>query len=777
VRPEAGPSRLWLYGAGGAVVAAANVTVATGPYIHFLSPLLGLVAAVVLPVYFLFTILGRWWPWRESGERAVVAVAATLLLLIVTELVIDLVGPHLGLARPLDTWPVLGAGDAIDLILGVAAFPLIPRRLGRMAPVGGRPWLVVGGAAAAVPLAAMGAVRLDNGAGAGLTAVAVGLSMVVLFGLFRWRDGVPSWMVALAIYCLALALLFMTSLRGWYTTGHDVQQEMQVFLATAARGRWIVVNHSGYNGCLSITILPTTLLRWTRVTDPYVFKVFFQSLYAIVPVTTYYVARRFSSEGVAILSCVYFVGFVGFVQDMPMLNRQEIAFIFFFAALLVLLSTEHKRWHRWGGFAVLSVGTTLSHYSTTYFGIGMLGLALVLRPIVERVVVPLLGRLAPGHEPAPTGPASSAVRGLAWPPLAFLVAAAVIWNVPVNHTGSQLTTTFSSAVHALTGKGGPRAGEASLSIIRVGRGSTPAQAFDDLAQKARQFRDKNPKDFIASPPPSRALTPLVAPEKLPVTTLGRLAGGSARGASLVNRVWRDTTAGGLQVLLAIGLVSALLVRRQRGRYFGGDALLLGLACVLLLALQLALPVISLDYGVGRSFMQCLLILGPFVVLGTMTLAAGPLRRWQSGLALGVALAFFASTTGLVPQLLGAYGPQLHLNNSGDYYDRFYLHTSEVAAVHWLDASVISPSPTYPDIQTDFDFNNKVRSLGGIRAFTDIYPSDIQKNAYVVLGYTNVVDDKFVTNLDGQELWLRYPLPLLDAQKNLVYDNGTTRIYR
>ena len=773
-----GPSRLWIYGLGGAVMAAANVTVATGSYVHFLSPALGLIAAVVLPLYFLFVILGSWWAWRTPGERMVVAVAATLLLLLLTELVIDLVGPDLGLAHPLGTWPVLGTGDAIDLILGALALPRIPRHLGRAQPPGWRAWLSVGGAFLAVPLAAMGAVRLDNGAGGGLATVTIGLTMVVLFALFRWRDELPAWAVPLSIYCVSLALLFMTSLRGWYTTGHDVQQEMQVFLATAARGRWMVIDGNGYNGCLSITILPTVLLRWTRVSDPYIFKVFFQALYASVPVTTYYVARRFSSEGVAILSCVYFVGFVSFVQDMPMLNRQEIAFVFFFAAVLLLISTEHGRWQRWGGFSVLGVGTVLSHYSTTYFGIGMLGLALVLRPVIEGIVGPLLRRLTT-HRPGPDAPGHVMIptRGLAWPPLLFLVAVAGVWNIPVNHTGTQLTTTFSSAVHALTGKGGPRAGEASLSIIRVGRGSTPAQAFHDLATQAGQFRDKNPKAFIGAPPPSRELTPLLAPEQLPVTALGRLVGGSARGASLINRIWRDTAAGGLQVLLAIGLVAALLVRRQRGRYFSGDGLLLGLASVLLLALQLALPVISLDYGVGRSFMQCLLVLGPFVVLGTMTLARGPLRRWQSGFAVGVALAFFASTTGLVPQLLGAYGPQLHLNNSGDYYDRFYLHTPAVAAVEWLKGSVIAGAAVYPDIQTDFDFNNMIRSLGGIRAFTNIYPSDIQKNAYVLLGYTNVVDHKFDLTVDGQELWLRYPLALLDAQKDLIYDNGTSRIYR
>ena len=78
---------------------------------------------------------------------------------------------------------------------------------------------------------------------------------------------------------MSLALLLMTSLRGWYVTGHDVQTEYLVFELTKQLSRWKVSTFpDAYNACLSITILPTMILRWTRVGDPYVFKVLFQVL-------------------------------------------------------------------------------------------------------------------------------------------------------------------------------------------------------------------------------------------------------------------------------------------------------------------------------------------------------------------------------------------------------------------------------------------------------------------------------------------------------------------
>ena len=142
MRRAAGASRYWLYGAALVVVAAANATVAGGLYVPFLCPLLGFMAAVVVPAYFVFKLLGRWW-WREVGERLVVAVAVTLLLLVVVELILDLVLPHLGVTRPLDRWPVLLAGDAIDLAVGALALPYVPRRLGRLTPPGYRAWLCI----------------------------------------------------------------------------------------------------------------------------------------------------------------------------------------------------------------------------------------------------------------------------------------------------------------------------------------------------------------------------------------------------------------------------------------------------------------------------------------------------------------------------------------------------------------------------------------------------------------------------------------------------------
>lgn len=774
VGPAAPSGRLGRWGppvGAAALLAAAEASVAVGAYLPFVSPLVGFAACFAVPLVFVYRLLGRG-RWSLGGERLVVAVAATVLIVILASLADNTFLPWLGVSRPLDTWPVLITADAVDAALAALAWRCAPVRGATAAgrPQGWRGGLCASAAVASVPLAAMGAVRVNNGAGAGLTLFDLGLIVVVLALLLAWRDVVTPVIAPLTIYSVSLALLFMTSLRGWYTTGHDVQHEMMAFLATADPGRWNPTIHDGYTACLSITMLPTVFLHWTRVADPYVFKVFFQLLYAFCPVAVYYLGRRIASEAMSLVSTFFFVGFVGYLQDMPMLNRQEVGFLFFSTALLAMFVTEWSRRWRWTAFCGLGTGMVLSHYSTAYFAcaalIGALGLRLV--------VVDLLPRFRPRWN----GPLRSWAHPdlLGWRPALAVLALTVVWNGPVNHSGGAVFTQLDQAIQGAIHGSSTREASVGYSLAGPGRGLTRSDAVTSLMAAEARLRDRYSPWVVPAPAPGTALTPLAPTEMLPLTRLGHNVLGSQARALTFNRVWRTVSAWTLQALLVAGMV-VILLRRRAARGVPMDAFLLGGVMASLLALQVLLPSLSLDYGVGRSFMQALMVLGPVMAIGAAELA-GVLRvRNRVGAAFGIAGAIFVSTSGLVPQLVGGYGPQLHLDNSGIYYDRYLIHPQEVAVVDWLKTSVIATSPRYPDIQMDQDLFNKTRSLGGIRAYDDIYPSDIFSDAYVVLGPTNLVAGRLLETYDGYDLWLQYPTGVLDRGKSLIYNNGITRIYR
>ena len=77
------------------------------------------------------------------------------------------------------------------------------------------------------------------------------------------------------------------------------------------------------------------------------------------------------------------------------------------------------------------------------------------------------------------------------------------------------------------------------------------------------------------------------------------------------------------------------------------------------------------------------MIAPVIVVGSLTLFQSLGAWWSRAVAVGLGLAIFASTTGLIPQALGGYPAQLNLNNSGQYYELYYMTPQEVAAVTWL----------------------------------------------------------------------------------------------
>ena len=230
-----------------------------------------------------------------------------------------------------------------------------------------REWSVLGLAAVAVVGAVGGAIRLDNGGSGVVTLAALVVAAVVLLALLVWRRSLGEGVICAALFLLSVALLLMTSLRGWYLIGHDIQNEFRVFELTSGNGAWDISRFQDpYNACLSITILPTLIGRIAYLHDPYVLKVVFQILFAVCPVLVYRIARRFTGVGVSVLAAVYFVSFPTFFTDMVFLTRQEIAFILLGAAYLVMTDEARGLRERRIWLTVMAIGVVLSHYSTAY---------------------------------------------------------------------------------------------------------------------------------------------------------------------------------------------------------------------------------------------------------------------------------------------------------------------------------------------------------------------------------------------------------------------------
>ncbi|MDT3400508.1 DUF2206 domain-containing protein, partial [Streptomyces sp. B1866] len=684
-----------------------------------------------------------------------------------------------------------------------AGTPALPAGLG----------VVLACGALTTAVAVAGAVRLNNGRGSSVSVAAlVGVGALLALLLAR-RRRYGAAVLELGLFWAAAALLLLTSLRGWYITGHDIQREFEVFRLTSGTGHWdIAAFRDPYNACLSITLLPTALNRLTGISGIYVFKALMPLLFALTPPLVYRSVRNVAPRIVALLSAVYLMVFPTFFTDMAFLARQEIAFLLLACGMVVLTERDRPAFARRVVFAALMVGVVLSHYSTTYVVTAALVAALLAelawRLLRRRGTRGRRGRRGPaaaraggqpesgqpetgsraGAQPSSRagGRTGSRARAGAVPPafvtwwiVVVTAAATALWVGPVTHTTGQLSRTVDQTVQELTGRRhGSSSSDTSYGLVGGGAVSPKQRLAEYRAEtvretaQARAAGDYLPAELVDS-------YGITAAQKddLPLTSAGRRLQALGVDVTAANGFVRQSAARLLQLFLFIGLVTTLVGRRRAFRP-SRDQVTLSLGMVGVIGLLTVLPQLSVDYGVLRAFQQGLFFFAPFVAAGTLWLC-----RWAGRkavpLAAALALLFFADLTGVIPKLLGGYPPQLHLDNAGQYYDIYYVHPEEREAIAWLRqrASEEEQANVQSEIQTDRYTFSRLQTIIRGRAQNDIYPTLIGTDSYVFLGTTTVRKDEATTFFRGDLVTYRYPVRLLDVTKDKVYSSDGAEIYR
>ena len=768
-----------------AAVCATNVWILKGGGgpLPWVGATAGFLMALGLPTWMLSRKVD--WKTEELSERFCYSVVTAILGLMVVGLIINTALPHIGISRPLDRGPVL---LAIDVWCGGLALwrrerfsPTIPRlRLDRLS---GADVTIASLSALCVPMAVIGANRLNNGAGGTVTLAMLILAAFTLTLMFARREYLNPGTLHTAIYCIALAMLLMTSLRGWYVTGHDIQDEYRVFELTKSHGEWnMTFDRDGYNTCLSITILPTMLWQVTRVDDPYLFKFWFQLLFALCPVIVYRISERHTSRAIAIIAAIYFLAFPTYFTDMPFLNRQEIAFLFVAACIMIATNPQmsKREIHLWIG--IFSIGVVLSHYSTAYVFFGTLALGwagyrlwTIFRQIREQ---PATARRRTNLRGIPA--AINLTPAISLANVVLVLVAIFLWDGAATHTAGGITTTLSQVVQSLRGGGSDnKAGAISYSL------------FDSQAPSVSQIAASYKNDALNETATARANgeyyplalidrypIQLVDQPNLPPTTSGRLLEDAGVNVSTLNSIARVGAAKLLQLLVVVGLLAAILSKRRKSRSFM-ELLALSCAALVIVGLQVVLPAISLDYGVLRAFLQALIVFGPFVAIGSLIIFR-PLRdKWAHRLAYLLAIGFFLSLTGVIPQILGGYPMQLNLNNAGQYYDLYYIHPQEISAMDWAQDNV--PTNLLGQIQSEVETDRYTftppSTFIPVNTINDIYPALLRKNSYVFLGYANVVNHQASFTYDGGLVTYTYPVKLLQSVDDLLYSSNGAEVYR
>ncbi|MET7694869.1 DUF2206 domain-containing protein [Streptomyces sp. NPDC005483] len=717
--------------------------------------------------------------WRRVATRIVTSGTAALLLSvgftvmtdIVVALTVNTALPPLGVGRPLTQLILTLATACAVIALGVLApEPKRPERARREAwytARGLRPVAGLGGLA--VVLSVAGPIRLNNGLGGAVSTVAtvVVAALIVLLLLRRSRYPVP--VLEFGLYCASAALLLLTSLRGQYITGHDIQKEFLYFRLALGGEHWDISTYTDpYNACLSITLLPVSVFQLTALSDTAIFKVVLPLLFALTPVLVHRAVRNVAPRIVALMSAVYFIVFPTFFTDMPYLGRQEIAFLLLGCAMVVLTDSRGPLLLRRIVFVVLLAGIVLSHYSTTYVVVGTLAVSFCLDKVWRLVSRRGRGRARRRRRE------DRMLSFLTWWMVAVPAVLALLWSGPVTHTGGQAERTLRAVASAVVGGQSESGSSDTAYSILGGAKVPPAERLkeykaDLLKQTAAERAEGN---YLPLKEIDGLSTPVVEVPTMKLTSVGRALGAVGISVSGLNGGLRQAAALFFQVMVMVGFAVALWARRSAFRPLR-DQVTIAAGAWCMVAVFTLVPQLSVDYSLLRAFQQGLFFFAPFLATGTLWVL-----RWAGRRSVPLACALLAGLlldlSGVVPKALGGYPAQVQLSNSGQYYAIYYPHAEERRAALWLDARLKKDGTGL--VQTDRFSYSRLQALITYPTIADVHPAALRTDSYVLLGTTPTRTDQVTVFYGGDLITYKYPMKVLDS-RDLIYSNGGAVIYR
>jgi uncharacterized membrane protein len=306
-----------------------------------------------------------------SVETLLYSVGLSLFFSMVVGLLLNAAGAMNLMSRPLSFLPLLISTSASVLALSVLAYirdknfddPVSVHLEGRLLQ-----WTLI---LSFFPLASVFSAYLMNNYGSNTLSLILYIGICVTILYIAFSTTFPKELYPLAIFAIALALLFSTSLISSYIWGWDIQTEYYDAALVVHNGVWDWASPTHYNGMLSVVMIAPMISILGKIDLDFVFKVVYSLLFALMPVGLYAAFKRLTTEKIAFLSAFFIVGGLTFFLVLPQLARQEIAELFLALILLLLVGNEIRGVVKTSLLLVFSFSLIVSHYALSVIFMGV----------------------------------------------------------------------------------------------------------------------------------------------------------------------------------------------------------------------------------------------------------------------------------------------------------------------------------------------------------------------------------------------------------------------
>lgn len=693
-------------------------------------------------------------------------------------LAVNFLLPAVGIKNPLDLYPLLFCFDLMMLTAGLIAYIRTKEKKIIQFEVNVKPLEAIFYIVPPLLLAlsVLGAQSINNGGTNLLTMILYASIAGYVLLMCTVIKKISFSSIAYSIFFISLSLLLSTSLRASFVTGHDIQLEYYAFQFTKEKAIWgLTAFNSAYNACLSITILPTILSNFLHINDNYIYKVVYQILFSIVPVICFVIFSKHAARLIAFLAAFNLMLFPTFVNDMTMLNRQEIAFIFFALMLLVLLHKKMRPRIKNILFILFGFGMVFSHYSTTYMTIGIFVATFATIYVLKNSIFnKLLGNLMKKSKSIKIVDLTNRINYLTFPMVVGLLIIAFFW-VWVTHSGNNLSNVTSKVFFSLNkpSTGQSKSSDTLYNILNFKKKDNNQLLSDYVNDGNKKIQESEFKeDYYSQDLTKNYKVKLASEEVLPLTPFGERLSRLHINPFLIVDILRQLYARLIQLLVFVGIIGFLFYKKKRSKV-DLNYVSLCLAGTGILFAQVLLPAISAEYGILRAFQQALMFLALPVTLGCIALFKIFTKKYSVQLTALLFTFYFLVLVGFVQQITGGYFSALRLNNSGLYYDMYYTHQNEVATMDWFAGNRDEAEPVQASVYT----GSKLLANEGIFSTSDMLPQTIKKDSYIFVDDSKAKNKKDIVFYKGDLLIYDYPINFFDENKNLVYNNGGSKIYK
>lgn len=553
---------------------------------------------------------------------------------------------------------------------------------------------------------------------------------------------IPKSLYSLTVFIIAISLLYHTSLISMYIWGYDINNELYYSNLVMENFQWNATILSDTNAMLSIVMLAPIYSNICCMSLTWVFKIIYPLLFALVPLGLYRVFQKQTSDKIAFLSCFFFVSIFTFYTEMLGLARQQIAELFLVLLIMLMVDKNMNKTKQSFLFIVFSISLAVSHYGLSYIYMFCLISAWLMlvageNQAVQRLMSGFYSKFGSKIKKAGRNPVHlKADRIISSTFVLIFIVFAIAWYMYVSSS----------------------------------------QAFNEIVVIGDQIAGNIFTDFL-NPDSAQGLNIILSKTISPLYSVTKYLH--------------------LLSLFFIVVGVATLILKYKEMKFEREYEAYSLVNLVICVGAIALPWFASSINTTRLYQITLIILAPFCVIGGMTvfkmLSKSVNKSWtdqcvRSSLEiLSVFLAIFLlfnsawfyevakdhpESIALSQESIKVYGDAAAKVN---FYNS-YIPEQDVFGARWLSKNRDTTSKVYADRARK---DNVLCSYGMMPRNNILLTKTtkkIEKDAYIYLGYLNVVEGIGIGPDLYSVFWNITEITPIIENKNKIYSNSCSEVY-